>query len=195
MFKEITSKSNDLSSLFLKDDNLNICTKKFLKRLNGFIQEAFKKIWITDKQNEEIEALFQRRKVLRNKSDDENKDELLQVEQKLADKVAKENYDKIVEEISGIECDTGGKHSGKLWQLRKKLCPKNRDPPTAMLDEHGNLTTSPAVIEEIALRTFKNRLENRPIKKGLENIRTEKEELCNIRLKLAATNNKALDKE
>ena len=188
VFKEITSKSNDLSSLFLKDDNLNICTKKFLKRLNGFIQEAFKKIRITDKQNEEIEALFQRRKVLRNKSDDKSKDELLQVEQKLADKVAKENYDKIVEEISGIECDTGGTHSGKLWQLRKKLCPKNRDPPTAMLDEHGNLTTSPAVIEEIALSTFKNRLENRPIKEGLENIRTEKEELCNIRLKLAAAN-------
>ena len=136
-FKEITSKPGILSSIFQKDNDLNVCTKKFIKRLNGCIQEAFKKIRISDKRNDEIEKLFGRRRDLKNKTDEESKEELKNVEDELADKCAQDNHDKIMEEIAGIECDAGGTHSGKLWQLRKKLCPKNRDPPTAMLDEHN----------------------------------------------------------
>ena len=108
--------------------------------------------------------------------------------EELADRCAKDNYDKIAEEIAGIECDTGGTHSGKLWQLRKKLFPKSRDPPTAMLDDHGNFVTSPSVLEKLALNTYKKRLRNREMKDNLEDIRKEKEELCELRLKLAKTN-------
>ena len=84
--------------------------------------------------------------MLKNKTDDKSKDELKNVEEELANKCAKDKITKITEEISGIECDNGGTNSGKLWQLRKKLCPKSRDPPTAMLDDLGNLVTSPTTI-------------------------------------------------
>ena len=174
LFTEMTSNTNILSSIFEKDENLNLCTKKFLKRLNGCIQQCFRKIRITEKTNGEIETLFQRRKLLRNKKDDKSKEELKNVEEELADKCAKDNYEKTVEEISGMKCETGGVHPGKLWKLRKYLCPKSRDPPTAMLDEHGNLVTSPSVIETLALDTYKKRLHNRPMKDSLEHIRTEK---------------------
>ena len=188
IFKDKTSNTNILSSIFEKNSDLNVATKKFLKRLNGCIQESFKKVRISEKKNEEIEALFHRRRLLRNKDDEKSKDELKEVEEELADRCAKDNYKKIADEIAGIECDTGGTHIGKLWQLRKKLCPNSRDPPTAMIDEFGNHLTSPSALEDLALKTYKKRLENRPIKETLEGIRIEKEELCEIRIDQARLN-------
>ena len=64
----------------------------------------------------------------------------------------------------GIECEEGGTHSGKLWQLRKKLFPNSRDPPTAMLDSEGNLLTCEKKLEEISLDAYKETLKNRPTK-------------------------------
>jgi hypothetical protein len=75
------------------------------------------------------------------------------VENKLAEMGALSNYEKINEEIQNIDCDEGGLHSGHLWKLKKKLSPKCRDPPTAMLDRAGNLLTSNEAIEEHAVQT------------------------------------------
>ena len=185
-FKEATSNTNELSIIFDNKKDLNICTKKFLKRLDGFIHESFRKIRLTENKNTEIDELFQKRKILRGKDDNVSKDELEKVEEELAKRCAEDNRRLIMEEISGIECQEGGVSSGKLWNLRKKLCPKSRDPPTAMLDANGNLVTNPEVIENIALETFRKRLENRPMKPDLENIKNDKENLCKMRLDLAA---------
>ena len=57
-----------------------------------------------------------------------------------------------------------------------------------MIDGSGNYVISPAGIESLALSTFKERLENRPMKDSLEHIRKEKEELCNMRLNIAKNN-------
>ena len=82
----------------------------------------------------------------RKKDDDESREELSKVEEELANKCAEDNYNKIMDEIKGIDCEDGGVNPGKLWNLKRKLCPKNRDPPTAMLDPNGNLITSPVAI-------------------------------------------------
>ena len=107
------------------------------------------------------------------------------IEEELAEKCADNNRRKIIEELSGIECNDGGVNSGRLWKLRKKLCPRSRDPPIAMLDKRGNLVTSPKIIEDIALNTFKERLKNKKINDGLENVKNDKEELCRKRLEKA----------
>ena len=86
-------------------------------------------------------------KLLRSKDDDESKANLNKVEEKLSELCAEENKKKILEEIAGIERDEGGTHSGELWQLMKKLFPKSRDPPTAMLDPDGNLVTCENKVE------------------------------------------------
>ena len=52
-----------------------------------------------------------------------------------------------MQEVKDINCEEGGTHSGKLWKLKKILCPKLRDPPTAMKDKHGNLVTAPDLIK------------------------------------------------
>ena len=54
-----------------------------------------------------------------------------------------------------------------------------------MVDADGNLATTTKKIEEIAVDVYKKRLENRPIKEGLENLQRDKERLCMERLKSA----------
>ena len=71
-FKEATSK-DILTSLVSKDNDANILMKKFMKRLNGIIHACFKKTRITEKQdNEDIVKLFNKRRVLRPKKNEES---------------------------------------------------------------------------------------------------------------------------
>ena len=187
-FKEVTSRGNSLSSIFNNGGDLNICTKKFIKKLNECIYECFHKVRITERNDPEIEELFAKRKILRSKDDEKSKDELKEVEEKLADKCAEKNYNKIKEEIANIDCEEGGIISGHLWKLKKKISPKCRDPPTGMLDPQGNLITSPKLIEELASQTYAERLKNRPINKDLSELKESKEKLCKIRLQNATKN-------
>ena len=110
------------------------------------------------------------------------------MEKRLAEKCAKSNYDKINEEIANIDCEEGGVNSGHLWKLKKKLSPKCRDPPTAMMDAEGNLVTSPNLIEDLALKTYTERLKNRPMKNEMNDLRAMKETLCKLRLRQASKN-------
>ena len=183
-FKVLTSQTGILSSSLLGDD-LNTCTRKFLRGLNNCIRKSFRKIRITDKPNKEIEDLFDKRRILRNKTDEKSRVELDNVESELAEKCAQKNYELIKGEIENIDCEEGGLNSGNLWKLKKKQSPKCRDPPTAMLDQNGNLLTSEQAIETLAVETYRKRLENRQIKEELKHIQTEKEELCKLRLEIA----------
>ena len=79
-------------------------------------------------------------------------------------------------------------NAGKLWQLKKKLNPRGRDPPTAILDHTGNLVTSTAGIANLATEHFKKVLENTAIKKDLKHMQIDKEELAEHRLELAKAN-------
>ena len=188
-FKEITNSSEShLSEIFDNEEDLNKGTKQFMKRLDDIIKKCFKKIRIKDRPNKELEELFRKRNILKNKTDLKSLSELKEIEVKLADYCAEINYNKIKEEISYIKCEEGGIHSGNLWKLKKKLNPKSRDPPTAMKDKEGNLVTSPNLIENIALEVFKDRLKNRPIRDGLNKMKEDKEELCYSRLKSAGRN-------
>ena len=54
------------------------------------------------------------------------------------------------------------------------MCPRSRDPPTAMVNSHGILVTDHKQIKEMAEQAYKERLRNRPIREGLEYIQEEK---------------------
>ena len=173
-FKELTSNNDNLSIIFDNEEDLNKATNLFMKKLSKNIKTCFKKVRVSDKPNMEIEELFLKRKQLRNKTDEESITKLKEIESKLAELCADKNYNKICEEISDIKCDEGGIHSGKLWQLKKKLSPKCRDPPTAMLDLEGNLVTSAHEIEKLSVEIFKDRLRNRPMKAELSELKKKK---------------------
>ena len=187
-FKLLTSNSNILSSSFNNTDDINTCTNRFIKNLNKCIKQCFKKVRITDRPNKEIQEFFDKRRTLRNRKDDNSREELVKVEEMLANLCAKSNYEKIKEEINNIKCDEGGVNSGNLWKLKKKLNPRCRDPPTAMCDVYGNLVTSDTAIRSLAVETYRKRLENRKMKDDLKHIQEDKEELCKLRIKLAKKN-------
>ena len=79
----------------------------------------------------------------KNKNDKSSKSELADLECKLAESYSKEYYEKIKERVADIECEDGGIPPSKIWELKKNIFPKSREPPTAMKDPNtGNILTS-----------------------------------------------------
>ena len=151
-FKKHTSEEGILSKIVDNNPDVNMATKKFMKRL---------------------------------KDDDESKLELKMIENKLSELCAEDNFKKVMEEIKDIECEEGGFNMGKLWKLKKKLCPFRKDPPVAMVDKDGNIITSKKNLEKHVLEHYEKVLANRPMKPELVQMQIDKEELCKKRIELA----------
>ena len=66
-------------------------------------------------------------------------------------------------------------NAGRLWKLKKKLCPFKENSPTAMLDTIGDTITSESNLKEHTINHYKKALENRVIKPGLESLQATKE--------------------
>ena len=76
-------------------------------------------------------------------------------------------------------------------KLKKKLNPKSRDPPTAIQDEDGNLVSSSDKIKDVTLKAYARRLENRPMKPELADLKLLKEKLFKVRMRNASLNKTA----
>ena len=192
MFREETQGSNNnqyLSSVFDEEGDINAQTEEFLNRLKKTIQKCFRKVRITEKNDEEKKELYSKWKKLKKNICKENKIELENIEKELAEKYVEDNFNIIKEKTDGFDCEDGGLNSGVLWNMKKQLFPKCRDPPTAMKDPiSGNLLTSDEKINKAAVNVYKQRLENRPMKHELNHIRQAKEKLCENILKIAKNN-------
>ena len=190
IFREATKVENNnhfLSSVFDEEEDLDKATNKFMKRLDKTIHKCFKKIRITEKVDQEKEELFKKWRKLKNERKPENMKQLNEIEEELAGKYAEEYLEKINAKIDGIDCEEGEINSGNLWNLKKQIFPKSREPPTAMIDPlSGNLITSDDKIEEASIEVYKDRLKSRPMNEDLEHIRNAKELLCEKLLKLAS---------
>ena len=170
-FREATQEANNnnyLSCVFDDEADLNVLTNKFLKRLQKTINKCFRKVRITERTDKEKDDLFAKWKFLKKQSDKESTEELVEIEKEIANKYAEEYFDKIKKRTEGTDCEDVGISSGKLWNLKKELFPKCRDPPTAMKDpQSGNLLTTDEKIHKAALNVYTKRLDNRPMKDDL----------------------------
>ena len=111
----------------------------------------------------------------------------------MTEQYSKEYYDKIQEKTRNLDCEDGGMSSGRLWDLKKEIFPKSREPPTAMKDPaSGNLLTSNDKINEAAVNVYSQRLASAPMKHTLEHIKDAKEKLCRKLLKIAEANKSPL---
>ena len=93
-FFKATNDTKDFTKIFSTDKSLAVQTKKFIKRLNGFIHQAFKKVKIVEKGDSQLERLYEKRRHLRNKSDESSIKELEIVIEELATRYSKSMYDK-----------------------------------------------------------------------------------------------------
>ena len=120
----------------------------------------------------------------KNKTDQDSKAMMEKVEGELAE----EYFQNLKEASLDINCAEGGNMQKEIWKLKKHMCPKNCDPPTAMVDKDGNLVTNQEDIKEMANKAYTERLRNRPIKQGLEDIKESKERLAEKILSIAKDN-------
>ena len=162
-----TNTTRDLIKVFESNKSLNIQTKKFVKRLNGFIQQCFKKSKITTKGDKKLEELYNKRRILRNKTDDKSKDDLEALEEELAENYSESMAKKIKDELKEVNWEDGGFNPGKFWKLEKKLSPRQSDPPTAMKDLEGNILTSDKEIIAEAARHNRSVFEETTIDENL----------------------------
>ena len=189
--KKLTQKTSEvsyLSSALEGNKTLSDKTDIFLKRLDKVCKMAFKKIRIKKTRNPLQNHLFSKWNNLRKKTVEKNKKWCKKIETILADKYAKDYLGKIENAAKDIDSSEGGYNSGKLWKLKKQIFPQARDQPTAMYDKEGILQTEPSKIVEAAKVAFTERMKNRDIKEGLEEMKTDKEKLCEARMKVAQDN-------
>ena len=94
-FKDYTTNTNMLSTVFDNDDeDVNVLTKRFLKKLDGAIAMSFKKNRIGNKRDNKEEVLYDKRRELKDKPDAKSKSDLEEVNNELA-RLSKEKFDKI----------------------------------------------------------------------------------------------------
>ena len=184
-FKQMTSNNNFLSEVFDdKDKDVSIKTKQFLKIFRFCLGKSFEKMRVKQtKHNKALEALFNRIRNLRTKSDEDSVHALEDVDRQLSEMCAEENARIIKDTCGGLTCETGGINVGKLWHLKKKLKCVLNDPPSAMLDQYGNLVTSSKGLEELTLDIFKERLKTLKIREDMRLHQLQRETLCQIILK------------
>ena len=166
-FKSYTSGTNMLSSIFDSDEDLNILTQRFIKKLDGCVKMNFKKIRISNFKKSEDEKLYARMRELKGKEDDKSKEELEEVINAIAE-AAEKRYDKVVQELNKMKPEEGRIDAQKFWKMKKRLFPKNNDPPSAMLDKDGTILTSKTEIEKRAIDVYTDRLKANKIKDHLK---------------------------
>ena len=74
-----------------------------------------------------------------------------------------------------------------IWILLKKKFPKTSSmPPVGKKDRQGKLITHHWELKQLYLKTYTQRLRNRPIKEESKDLKSFKDDLFNVRLKLAS---------
>ena len=101
---------------------------------------------------------------------------------------AEDNLKLIKEACKGMSSEEGGMNPAKFWKLKKKLRGIITEPPTAMLDNYGNLVTSSSAVEELTVKMYEDRLKALQIRDELKLHKLQRESLCDDRLIQAQAN-------
>ena len=94
----------------------------------------------------------------------------------------KKNAEIFKQHFKDMKSEEGNFCQVNLWSLKKKLFPRQCDPPMGKKDEQGMLVTAPNLIKDLYLRTYKQRLKNREMREELLDLYFLKEELCSSRM-------------
>ena len=135
-----------------------------------------------------MEDLFNKRRILRTKTDESSIESLKTVNEALSNMCSDQNAKLIKEACQGLSCQNGGVNAGRLWSLKKKLRGIINEPPTALLDQHGNLVTGSKALGDLTLKMFQERLKSLQIKEDLNMHKVQRESLCKRNLKEAQAN-------
>ena len=196
MFNELSSNNLNLEN-FLKTDDIYSGGRKWLKELQHIISKSFKKIRISKTKpplKKETSVLFRRRENIKSRMAglersnsaelEKVQSELKEVNEAIAKIEEEENFIFVKKHVEHLVDNTENLNPIRMWQLRKKLCPKNQEVPTAKKNSNGKLVTDHFKLKELYENTYKSRLEHRNMKPGLENLYNMKMFLFDMRFKV-----------
>ena len=198
-YKSLSDKNDVLKSLFNdENEDLEKASQKWLKSVNKMISASFSKVRLKSRKIDDVlEKLFHKKEDLQSKisvaesnEDYELYDDLIEQLETVTEQVSQHCSDKnkqIVEDFIG-DHDTGleGFNQIKTWALKKRLAPKNvMDPPAAKKDANGTLITDKNKLENLYLETYKARLTPNTISEDLGELKSLKQYLFSLRLRLA----------
>ena len=195
-FTKVTANSKELRNCFDFTKPPQVITQKFIKTLGNIFQQSFKKIRIKESRYFPLSVRNKNDKNLLLKSDLQSiinnskcenerskaQYELEKVDSEIQEHISNRNANIVKEHVECIDTLDGKFNQIGMWNLKKKLCPRPKDPPTAKKDEFGNIISAPLALKNLYLKTYKTRLEHRKINEKYEAIRILKNELWDLRL-------------
>ena len=111
----MTEETCELTNIIDMNKPIDVVTKIFLNRLKDITHKCFTKVKIVNKPNKDLNNLYNKRRLLRSKTDSQSKAELEKVETELCNKYSEVMYKKIMGEVEGMEdTEDGGFNPGKL---------------------------------------------------------------------------------
>ena len=160
--------------------------------LKSYCQNTFKKIRINGKKrskplNVKILALIdERNKIVQSVSDQKNTKKLKEIEERISDTEAAENYEVIMKNFKRFGDNPESINLQEIWKLLKSIGPKhNNILPIAKRNHKGVLVSCPKGIKKLLAKEYKQRLRNRPIRPDLKNLRKRRKRIFKMQLKIA----------
>ena len=201
VFYELTNTTETFTGCFKNNLPFEDQAKNWKSTLDSFFHQAFRKVRISQKKikETEISKLIEKRSKIKyrmSKNNEEVDVELEEIEHKIANECAKENRDKVIENLQEFGGNQGSVNTN-MWNMKKRIFPKlNPIKPTGKNDAKGNIITSPEGLKCLYLETYQQRLRHRTMLEDLKEIKELKETLFKLRINLAKkTRSKPWDME
>ena len=125
-FKEYTGNTNMLSSVLNSDEDMNILTKRLIKKINGCISMNSKRVRISHFKKSHKDKLYEKLNIMKaNNSSQKHIEGDMEEIAIIQDEEYKKVFSELVKTKDGEKLD-----SQKFWKLRKRMCPESKDPPS-----------------------------------------------------------------
>ena len=147
LFKEATSQTSLFSECLEENIPLSQQVDKWIATLNSFIRQSFKKIRVRKNNNKKIKAS---EKINERNHEAKNYKDTKLLDDKIAEILAKEQRDKVLEHFQHLEGDSDGINRNGMWKVIRKLWPKEEQTiPVAKFNHMGQLVSAPSDYEEM----------------------------------------------
>ena len=203
LFTKETQDNTQLVKCFENELPFDIQCKNWLKTFNSILYKCFKKIRVVnnEKKKEKKDLLFEEQNRLKQEiktfgfcEDLKMKinTRISQIEGEIANEISDDFVREIedtLEKIGGDRQNLSGTGRKAIWGILKSKYPKNKIPvPVGKKDVFGNIVTNHEGLKKLYLNTYKQRLRNRPINDNFEKIKRHKDELFELKMKIASDN-------
>ena len=203
IFSQETESNPELFQCFDSHLPFEVQCKIWLKNFNSIVYKCFKKVRITNnkKKKGKYDDLLHERIELKKEAkltsiNEEMKrkieERIFQIENQVSNEISEKYVEEIVEVLKKLGGD--GQHlsgSGRkeIWKILKKQYPKCETAvPIGKKDKSDNIVSNHEGLKDLYLNTYMHRLRNRPVKKEYEDMKAYKDDLFDLRLKLARLN-------